>query len=106
LSDQDKTSKRKVTKRHITFRVSEDEAKALDELAELLKLADSNIIRRGIRKVAEEAGVELPEGVFSDRPGGNWLPKPAALTAINQQSSGHNTAASGGSPAAAFPSLP
>lgn len=102
MSNQDKSSERKVTKKHITFRVSEDEAKALNELAELLKLADSNIIRRGIRKVAEEAGVELPEGIFSDRPGGNWLPKPAALTPINRQSDGRNTTASGGSLAAVF----
>jgi hypothetical protein len=77
--NEQKEPKRKVTSKHIALRISEDEVQALMTLSELLGLNDSNIIRRGIRKVAEEVGFDLPEGVFSDRPGGNWLPKPVAL---------------------------
>ncbi len=79
----------KVTKRHVTFRVNDAESEALRDLSSKLNTKDSNIIRRGIRKVAEEAGIELPEGVFTDKPGGNWLPKPKGkddrLTTINDQ---------------------
>jgi hypothetical protein len=95
LSDtHDDPNRDKITKKHITFRVTEAEAEALRKLATELSVKDSNLIRRGIRLAAKEAGVELAEGIFSDKPGGNWLPKNDPAIADDQRGAFNNTVVS------------
>jgi len=93
----------KKAKKQIPFRVTDTEDEYLRLITDKAGLkSSSNLIRRGIRKMAEELGMDLPDDVFSDKPGGNWLPKPVALMTINQQSDGNNTAVGTGIPIAAL----
>lgn len=89
-------------KRGVSFEVTERELELLQELATREGTNIRNVLRRGIKDRAKAVGLELPEDAFVEREKGNWLPKPAALTAINSQGSGNKTAVSGDTLAAAL----
>ena len=69
MSDEDLVSKNS----NYPLRLTEKEQEFLNQFAEKLKIPKSNLVRRAIKQFAESCGEEIPEGVFSDKPGGNWI---------------------------------
>jgi hypothetical protein len=65
-------------KKGVSFEVTELEQEVLHELAKLEGTNIRNVLRRGIRDRAKAVGLDLPEGTFSERGKGNWLPKDPA----------------------------
>jgi hypothetical protein len=72
-------------KKGVSFEVTELELEYLHKLSELEGTNIRNVLRRGIRDRAKAVGLDLPEGTFSERGKGNWLPKEDRLTLLNEQ---------------------
>ena len=58
------------------FRTNSAEDEFLSRMAEEAETNDSNVLRRGLRAYAKELGLEVPQDVFADKPGGNWVKGP------------------------------
>jgi hypothetical protein len=83
--ESSKEPDKRLMRKMVPFRVTDAEQEALIDLAAKIDLDKSNIIRRGIRKIAEENGIKLSDDLFQEKSGGNWLPKESRLkTEINQ----------------------
>lgn len=70
------THEDKLVPRIRNFRTNSAEDEFLAKMAEKDQTNDSNVLRRAIRSYAKELGLEVPQEVFADKPGGNWVKGP------------------------------
>jgi hypothetical protein len=71
-----KSKPKTLAKDRFEMRLSKVDVEAFDLLEEKLEMKRSNIVRLALQFLAEGFDIELPEGAFGERPGGNWTDLP------------------------------
>lgn len=68
------TDENHLSKKLLTLRLTEAERRAITELGKI-EGSESNAIRRAIKMLMKDRGMEIPPDLFVDREPGNRLPK-------------------------------